>query len=1104
MLRTVHRMIFPVWLRRLLLTVISLFPLIAGAQFYNGYQMDFGKNRVQYDDERFWMFMKFPRYDTYYYVGGIELASFVGRTAEEDLQKIEKLLDYKLDGRLQFIIYNKLSEAKQTNIGLETEESTNNNTGGMTRIVGNKVFLYFDGNHEHLRRQVRAGIARVLIDQIMFGGDLKDRIQNSALLTLPDWYLQGLVSYISRDWDAEIDNRIRDGVVSGRFLKFNRLTGTDALYAGHAFWKYIVDTYTATSISNLLYMTRINRNVESGFNYVIGLTVKQVAINFNETLRNRYGATDCRRDSVLSGIILKRPKPNRVYNQLHVSPDGRYATYVINDLGRYKVYLYDFDKKRSRCILRGGFRSYSRETDESFPVLAWHPTGQLLGVIRERKGFLWLGTYTLENKEFREGKIFNFEKVLDFSYAEDGQSIVLSGVQKGQSDIYVYNLRTRTYNQITKDPFDDLQPRFIRKSTAIVFASNRTNDTLGLDFKKELPAGDNLDIFYYDYLGKAGLLKRVTNTPIAREYQPMSYDSLHIAYLCDENGIVNRYVASVDSALASVDTVEHYRMIIQTYPQSDRARSILWQDVNATQNFVGEIVFDRGRTRMMVNRKLPVSKSHASLQPVLFRLEMGVAPAITPAAPLSSPLQQESVSTIPTAITDSNAVNIDDYVFQGDFPEVPKATDQKDSLSTGAGFAVTPAMTAANTTSDTSAIQLPKQRNYDIAFSSSYFVSQLDNSLLNQTYQLFTGGAVYYNPGLNGFFKLGIRDVMEDYRISGGFRLSGDLNSNEYFLNYENLKKRLDKQVTFYRQAVIYNIDPFYGSKLHSHEVRGYLKWPFSDVSSLRGSLAYRNDRFVLLSTDYPSLRYPNEYFHWGSTRIEYVFDNTVPLGPNLYNGTRLKVFGEYYRQIDAKVSGMTALGTDIRYYKKIHREIVWANRFAAGTSIGQEKIIYYLGSTDNWISPNFNYKTAIDYSQNYYFQTLATNLRGFDQNIRNGNSFAVINSEIRIPVFRYLLNRPLKSDFIRNFQVIGFGDLGTAWTGWSPYASDSPLNNETIVSQPFVITLTKQKDPIVGGYGFGLRSRLLGYFLRADWAWGVEDRVIKGRKFYFSLGLDF
>ena len=402
-------------------------------------------------------------------------------------------------------------------------------------------------------------------------------------------------------------------------------------------------------------------------------------------------------------------------------------------------------------------------------------------------------------------------------------------------------------------------------------------------------------------------------------------------------------------------------------------------------------------------------------------------------------------------------------------------------------------------------IPLPKQRNYETAFSSSYFVSQLDNTLSNQTYQLFSGGgAVFYNPGLSGFFKLGIRDVLEDYRITGGFKISGDLNSNEYFLNYENLKKRLDKQITFYRQAILSGGGQYYISKLHSHEIRGALKWPFSDIASIRGSLAYRNDRFVTMSTDFPSLKYPNEYLHWVSSRAEFVLDNTLSLGPNLYNGTRLKVFGEYYKQADRKNSGMVILGADVRYYKKVHREIVWANRLAGGTSFGQEKTIFYMGGTDNWMSPKFNSNTQIDYNQNYYFQALATNVRGFDQNIRNGNSFVVLNSEMRVPLFRYLLNRPIKSDLVRNFQVVGFGDLGTAWTGWSPYATNNPLNNETIVSQPFVITLQKQKDPIVGGYGFGFRSRLLGYFIRLDWAWGVEDRVRKDRKFYFSLGLDF
>ena len=51
---------------------------------------------------------------------------------------------------------------------------------------------------------------------------------------------------------------------------------------------------------------------------------------------------------------------------------------------------------------------------------------------------------------------------------------------------------------------------------------------------------------------------------------------------------------------------------------------------------------------------------------------------------------------------------------------------------------------------------------------------------------------------------------------------------------------------------------------------------------------------------------------------------------------------------------------------------------------------------------------------------------------------------------------------------------------------------------------LEKELNPIVAGYGFGLRSRLLGYFMRADWAWGVENGKIGDSVFYFSLCLDF
>ena len=162
------------------------------------------------------------------------------------------------------------------------------------------------------------------------------------------------------------------------------------------------------------------------------------------------------------------------------------------------------------------------------------------------------------------------------------------------------------------------------------------------------------------------------------------------------------------------------------------------------------------------------------------------------------------------------------------------------------------------------------------------------------------------------------------------------------------------------------------------------------------------------------------------------------------------------------------------------------------------------MGGVDNWLFPKFDQLTPIDFSQNYAYQTLATNMRGFNQNIRNGNNFIVINSELRFPVFRYFFNRPIKSDFLNNFQIIGFGDIGTAWTGLNPYSNENSLYTRIIQNGPLKITVELQKDPIVGGFGFGVRSRLLGYFIRADWAWGVEDGIIKPSIFYLSLSLDF
>ncbi|HOZ30142.1 MAG TPA: hypothetical protein PLL66_04425, partial [Bacteroidales bacterium] len=172
-------------------------------------------------------------------------------------------------------------------------------------------------------------------------------------------------------------------------------------------------------------------------------------------------------------------------------------------------------------------------------------------------------------------------------------------------------------------------------------------------------------------------------------------------------------------------------------------------------------------------------------------------------------------------------------------------------------------------------------------------------------------------------------------------------------------------------------------------------------------------------------------------------------------------------------------------------------------------KLIYYLGGINNWINlsskiETFNYDIRIDPEINYVYQAVATNLRGFSQNIRNGTNFALINAELRCPIISYFHKKPINNEFLRSFQVIAFFDIGSAWSGLNPFDGNNAYENDYYDNYPVTVIIHNDNFPIVSGYGFGLRSRLFGYFVRADWAWGIDNNYIQPRMFYISLSTDF
>ncbi len=283
-----------------------------------------------------------------------------------------------------------------------------------------------------------------------------------------------------------------------------------------------------------------------------------------------------------------------------------------------------------------------------------------------------------------------------------------------------------------------------------------------------------------------------------------------------------------------------------------------------------------------------------------------------------------------------------------------------------------------------------------------------------------------------------------------------------------------------------------------------------------------RKDREVISTFDDFSLKAPDYSKTYGLIHLEYVYDNTLNPAQNIWDGIRYKAYIDWNSQISklaANVGRYTFnFGFDARAYYPIYRNFIWAGRVAADFSWGNQKLVYYLGGIDNWFmfgsnTKTVNGQTAYRYFNpanqpaqdvNYAFQSLAVNLRGFIQNAANGNNATVINSEFRLPVFTTLFSKPINNAFVRNFQLIQFIDLGSAWNGAYDKLSRPSITYATQDPTIQVNIKAPGVGPFLGGYGFGARSILLGYFLKLDAGWPMNG-FFKGKPiYYFSMGLDF
>jgi len=393
--------------------VLFLALLILGGQAQlsaQGIETEFGKNRVQFHDFK-WSFFESDNFIIYFYQGGQDLAKYTLSFAETNIDDLSYKLEYQMGSKIEILVYHNLADLKQTNIGIGSQF---NNVGGVTKIVGNKLFVYFNGDHEHLEQQILAGTSRVILDNIVFGSNIQEVLQNAVLLNLPEWYTQGLIAYLSRDWDDEINEHVRKGVLENRYRKFSKLRDDDAYYAGFSFWSYVVSQYGEGVLPNIMYLTRVNRNVDSGFVFVLGKTLREVVKEWRDYTSALYFSETVSREAldVETAIVrVKNKKRDINITDARLSPNGKKIVYVVDDNGKYKIFLKDLeDDSRKEKLLKQGFRAFNLP-NEGVPANSKcrlrrnRQTFAFLSDAKRANGFIYFPIYQPKNLSTYQGFI---------------------------------------------------------------------------------------------------------------------------------------------------------------------------------------------------------------------------------------------------------------------------------------------------------------------------------------------------------------------------------------------------------------------------------------------------------------------------------------------------------------------------------------------------------------------------------------------------------------------------------------------------------------------------------------------------------------------------
>jgi WD40 repeat protein len=534
--------------RRVLVAALAIAVLCASpasAQY-------FGRNKVQYKKFNFEV-LKTEHFDIYFYPEAREGIDISARMAERWLVRLERIFNHELRGRQPLVLYASHPDFEQTNtIGGEIGEGT----GGVTEPLKRRIILPMGGplaDTDHV-------IGHELVHAFQF--DITTRPGSAPGETgahyLPLWFIEGMAEYLSiGPVDPNTAMWLRDAARKEELPSVDDLENPQYFpYRwGHAFWAYVTGKWGDGVVRQMLAIGGAAGDYRVAIQKVLGVSSKELTEEWHAAIRRTYGP-----------VLAETVPPNEVGRVVlrsgrglggdlnvgpAISPDGRWIAFL-SERSLFSIDLFVADATTGEIrhrLTSTGTDPHLSSLQFIYSAGAWDPESRRIAIATVTAGRPAIAIFdAMSGNKEREHRIDGIDEIFNPSWSPDGRTIAFTGMTRGLTDLYVYDLATSALRQLTNDPFADVQPEWSPDGRRIAFATDRFSSRL-----------ETLDIGAYRLAlidAESGRVEQVGAFTGGKNMNPQwAPDGRALYFISDRNGVSNIYRTTLDGTVTQITNV---------------------------------------------------------------------------------------------------------------------------------------------------------------------------------------------------------------------------------------------------------------------------------------------------------------------------------------------------------------------------------------------------------------------------------------------------------------------------------------------------------------------------------------------------------------------